>query len=267
VALVCWLASGLAAGAAQPASPNYVIGANDRLKIAVWNQENMSGEYVVAGDGSFSFPLIGRVVANGLTLEHLEAELQRRLSAGYFRNPQVTITVAEYRSRRVHVMGAVRQPGTYPLTGETGLIEALARAGSTTAEAADHVFIIPPTDGREPVSPAQVDLTRVTRVDLRGLDGGQLPTAVSLHDGETVYVPRALTVYVYGQVRSPGSYAIGQETTVRQALALAGGVSDFGAVNRIRVLRKDNHEQREIKVGLNDILKAGDTLVVPERYF
>jgi polysaccharide export outer membrane protein len=74
-------------------------------------------------------------------------------------------------------------------------------------------------------------------------------------------------VYVYGQVRNPGVYPIGQETTVRQALALAGGVSEFGAANRVFVLRLENGKEREIKVQLNDVLKPGDTIVVPERYF
>ena len=77
------------------ASPNYEVGPNDRLRITVWNQEDVSGEYVVSGDGSFTFPLIGRVTAAGLTLSKLEAELKQLLAAGFFRNPQVTAAVIE----------------------------------------------------------------------------------------------------------------------------------------------------------------------------
>ena len=249
------------------APPNYVVGANDRLQITVWNQEDISGEYVVSGDGSFTFPLVGRVAAAGLTLVQLEAELKRLLSAGYFRNPQVTAAVTEYRSKQVFVMGALRAPGTYPLTGEMTLIEALARAGSTSAEAADHAFIIRTPSAEGPVLPGEDASATVTRIDLRALDGGQLPAAVAIQDRDTIFVPRASNVYVYGQVRNPGSYPIGQDTTVRQALSLAGGASDFGAVNRIRVLRLENGTEREIKVELNDVLKPGDTLVVPERFF
>ena len=114
------------------ASPNYVVGPNDRLRITVWNQEDVSGEYVVSGDGTFTFPLIGRVTAAGLTLAKLEAELKQLLAAGFFRDPQVTAAVVEYRSRRIFIMGSVRQPGAVALTGEMSLLEALARAGSTT---------------------------------------------------------------------------------------------------------------------------------------
>jgi polysaccharide export outer membrane protein len=249
------------------ASPNYVVGPNDRLKITVWNQEDVSGEYVVSGDGTFTFPLIGQVKGAGLTLAKLEAELKQLLAAGFFRNPQVTAAVVEYRSRRVFIMGAVRQPGAVPLTREMTLIEALAQVGSTTPEAADHVFILhsPTADG--PILPGQDASASVKRIDLRELNSGQLPETVTIQDGDTVYVPPKLNVYVSGQVRSPGAYPIGQQTTVRQVLALAGGPSEFGAVNRVKILRTENGKETEIKVELNDLVKPGDTVVVPERFF
>ncbi len=247
-------------------SPNYVIGPNDRLRITVWKQDNISGDYVVSADGSFTFPLIGRVVAAGLTLTKFEAELKRLLNAGYFKNPQVTVAVLEFRSKRVHVMGAVRQPGTYPLTGEMSLIEALARAGTTTPDAAETVLIIRSADAEGPVLPGQDPSASVTRVDLRELDSGQLPP-VKLLGGETIHVPRAFMVYVSGQVRTPGSYRIREETTVRQALSMAGGASEFGATNRIKILRKEDGKQREVSVEMEDLVRPDDTIVVPERRF
>jgi polysaccharide biosynthesis/export protein len=249
------------------ASPNYVVGPNDRLRITVWNQEDVSGEYVVSADGSFTFPLIGRVVAAGLTLAKLEGELKQLLTAGYFKNPQITAAVLEYRSKRIFIMGSVRQPGAVPLTGETSLIEALAHAGSTTPDAADHVFILHSQGAEGPVLPGQDASASVKRVDLRELNAGQLPASVVLQDGDTVYVPPKLNVYVSGQVRTPGAYPIGQETTVRQVLSLAGGPSEFGAVNRVKILRIENGKEKEIKVELNDLVKPGDTVVVPERFF
>ena len=62
------------------ASPNYVVGPNDRLRLTVWNQEDVSGEYVVSADGTFTFPLVGQVKAAGLTLSKLEAELKQLLT-------------------------------------------------------------------------------------------------------------------------------------------------------------------------------------------
>ncbi len=252
---------------AGTATPNYVVGPGDRLRINVWNQDNVSGEYVVAGDGSFTFPLIGRVAASGLTLGSLETELRKLLAAGYYNNPQVTASVVEYRSKRVFVMGALRTPGTYPLTGDMSLVEALARAGSTTADAADHLFVIRSAAADGPVLPGESARSEVMRVDLRRLEHGEQSAAVLLQDGDTLYVPRSSTIYVYGEVRRPGAYPIAQDTTVRQALALAGGASEFGAVNRVKILRLIDGREQEMRASLTDRLQPGDTLVIPERLF
>jgi polysaccharide export outer membrane protein len=107
----------------------------------------------------------------------------------------------------------------------------------------------------------------VIRIDLRRLNEGDQASNITLEDGDTVYVPRAATIYVDGQVRRPGSYPIPEGTTVRQVLSLAGGVSEFGAVNRVKILRVVNGQEREIKAKLTDQVMAGDTVVVPERYF
>jgi polysaccharide biosynthesis/export protein len=249
------------------ASPNYIVGPSDRLRITVWNQEDVSGEYVVSADGTFTFPLVGQVRAAGLTLVRLEAELKQLLAAGFFRNPQVTAAVVDYKSKRIFIMGAVRQPGAVPLTRETTLIEALAQAGSTAPDAADHVFILHSKDADGPILPGQDASASVKRIDLRELNAGQLPEAVTVQDGDTVYVPPKQNVYVSGQVRNPGAYPIGQQTTLRQVLALAGGPTEFGAINRVRILRSENGKETEIKVELNDLVKPGDTVVVPERFF
>jgi polysaccharide export outer membrane protein len=244
-----------------------MIGPNDRLRITVWNQNDISGEYNVERDGTFTFPLIGRVDASGLTLGKLEAELRRLLADGFFTNPQVTAAIVEYRSKRVFVMGALREPGTYQMTADMSLIEALAKAGSTTPDAADHALIIRSKNAQGPVLPGQDEAAEVTKVDLRRLNGGQLSSDVIIRDGDTVFVPRALTVYVYGQVRRPGSYPIGQDTTVLQALSLAGGVSEYGASNRVRLLRVVDGKEQELRVKLSDAVQPGDTVVVPERFF
>jgi polysaccharide biosynthesis/export protein len=233
-------ASGAAAQALPTPEGNFVIGPNDRLRITVWNQTNISGEYTVERDGTFTFPLIGRVDATGLTVERLETELRRLLADGFYKNPQVTAAILENRSRRVYVMGELRMPGTYPITGDVSLIDALAKAGSTTAASADHALIIRSRNAQGPVVPGQDASAEVIRVDLRRLDGGLSLSDVIVRDGDTVFVPRASSVFVYGQVRNPGSYPIAQGTTVRQALALAGGVSEYGESNRIKIVRVIN---------------------------
>jgi polysaccharide export outer membrane protein len=252
-----------------PAVADYVIGPQDVLTIQVFDQADLGGKYTVEADGTFSFPLIGRVLAGGLTLRAFETELRKKLADGYFKNPQVTVAVETYRSQRVFVMGEVRQPGPVPLTGGMTLIEALARAGSTMPTASGEVAIVrAPKDAKGPVLPGQGANADIQHANIKDLQAGALSQNVDLHDGDTIFVPRAETIYVFGQVKNPGAYSLTErETTVLQALSLAGGVTENGAMNRVKVVRIAKGEKQEIKMKLTDLVKPGDTVIVPERYF
>lgn len=257
--------------ASQEPPPDYLVGPQDVLAITVWDQADLSGKFTVEADGSFNFPLIGRVQAGGLTLRAIEADIRTRLSDGYFKNPQLTVAVDTYRSQRVFVVGEVRVPGTYTLTGNMSLIEALSRAGSTTPTASTEVVIVHAPEGKAasgPVLPGQSDAAQTVRFDLNDLQSGGVAKNVALRDGDTIFVPRADTIYVFGQVKNPGAYALqSKETTVMQALSLAGGVTDRGSTGRLKIVRVVKGVKKEIKVKLTDLVQPGDTLVVPERFF
>jgi polysaccharide export outer membrane protein len=261
----------LVLGAAVEAQVNnYIIGPQDVLAIALYDQQDLSGKYTVEADGTFTFPLIGRVKAGGLTLRDVEQALRKELANGFFKNPQVSVAVEQYRSQRVFVMGEVRTPGPYPLVGDMTLIEALARAGSTTEHAAGEALIVRSTDTARPagpVLPEQESGTEVLRIDIKALQSGRLSSNAALRDGDTIFVPRAELVYVFGQVNRPGSYTLQRGTTVLQALSLAGGVTDRGTTGRIRIARVVDGKKTEVRVKLEDTVLPGDTIIVPERFF
>jgi len=168
-------------------------------------------------------------------------------------------------------MGEVRSPGTYPLTGNMTLIEALARAGSTTMDAGGEAVIVRPPAGKAasaPVLPNQVEASQVVRVSIGDLQSGQLSQNIALQDGDTIFVPRAETIYVFGQVKNPGAYPLKtKDTTVLQALSLAGGVTDRGSTSRIKIVRLVEGKKTELKAKLGDPVLPGDTIIVQERYF
>jgi len=248
---------------AQPAA-DYTIGPLDILSVQVFDQPELAGKYTVEADGTLTFPLIGRVKAAGLSVRTFETELKKRLSDGFFRNPQVTVAIEQYRSQRIFVMGEVRAPGPVPLTGGMTLIEALARAGSTLPSASGEVSVVRPPQGAKAATAGGAEILRAT---IRDLESGALKQNIELHDGDQIFVVRAETVYVFGQVRTPGAYGIQKDTTVLQALSLAGGVTENGAMNRIKIVRVVNGETKEVKVKLTDVVRPGDTIKVPERYF
>src|SRR5205823_2818940 len=153
--------------------------------------------------------------------------------------------------------------------GNMNLVEAIARAGSTLPSASGEAVIVHAGENvAGPTMPNSDEAKDIVRINLRELENGAFSNNAAVRDGDTIFLPRAQSVYVFGQVKNPGAYSLQQQnTTVLQALALAGGVTDRGTTNRIKIIRIVNDEKKEIKVKLIDLVQAGDTIVVSERFF
>ena len=108
------------------------LGPGDVFEVRVFRQEEMTQPYSVSAEGTISFPLIGVVEVAGKTPAQIEEELRARLADGYLKNPQVSVLVKEYRSKKVSVIGQVQKPGTFPYTDGMTIIEAIAGAGGFT---------------------------------------------------------------------------------------------------------------------------------------
>lgn len=246
----------------------YVVGPLDVLTITVFGEADLSRRYTVDADGTIDFPFIGRTKAGGLTLRELGDAIAKRLASGFLVNPQVSVEVAEYRSKSVFIVGEVRSPGSYPVKGNMSLVEALALAGPTGA-ASSEVIVVHPDPERTDGGPLMPDAAgaRSVRVNIKELQSGKLSQNVQLQDGDTIFVPKAETFFVTGHVRSPGSYVYEPGMTVLQAIALAGGLSDRGSRRGMKVLRVAGGKQVEIEVKETDLIKAGDTLLIRQRFF
>jgi polysaccharide export outer membrane protein len=250
-------------------APEYVLGAHDEFSITVWGPGGGTERFTVEADGTFTFPMLGRLRAGGLTVRQLQDELTQRLRDGYFKEPRVTVNVEAYQSQRIFIVGEVKSPGTYSLARPMTLVEALTLAGSTTGNAGSVALVRRRADGKAsggPVTEAGEGVTEI-RADLTGLPAGVLTTNPVLRDGDTIAVPPVAPVYVFGHVGRPGEYTIGGDTSVRQLLSLAGGVTQRGAEGRIKIMREVDGREEQIDVELDDRVRPGDTVIVPERYF
>ena len=133
--------------APRPAQPSispdrYVVGPQDTLSITVVGEPELTNKYRVDSDGSITLPYIGRQPAAGFTIADLQMKIATLLKDGYLQNPQVLIDVDQYKSRSVYVTGNVRAPGKVPMNGPTiTLIEALALAGSPSADASNQITV------------------------------------------------------------------------------------------------------------------------------
>jgi len=112
-------------------SDDYVIGQGDVIEVFVWRNEQLSREVVVRPDGKISLPLLQDIQAEGFTVVQLKSQITRRLNK-HLDNPRVSVIVKSIDSYRVSVLGRVRNPGVYPITGKTTLAEAIALAGGFT---------------------------------------------------------------------------------------------------------------------------------------
>jgi polysaccharide export outer membrane protein len=242
-------------------SDNYVIGPQDQLSITVFEEPSLTGKYRVENDGFFNFPFLERVRAAGRTLSGLQAEMTKLLADGFLRNPQVRVEIDQYKSQTIFVTGEVRNPNEYTMTGSSmTLLQALAMAGSPTANASNEVIV-----SRQPVTPgAEMEIIRVNRKDL---ELGRAGYDLGLKDGDVINVPKAQTFYISGYVRNTGTYVLDPGLTVEQAVALAGGLTERGSSRRMVASRLVKGKLTDVSVKLEDKVQAGDTIKVPSRFF
>jgi polysaccharide export outer membrane protein len=258
----------------------YEIGPEDIVHVVVLGQDKMTGDFPVDRDGLLTFPILGKVKASGMSAEDLERKLTTLLADGYLKHPQVSLAVKEYRSQRVYVSGEVQKPGMYPLKADRSLRALLADVGNLTADAGHEVVVIRPPKGTEVVAPAEIptdeageaDLAKipdaeVIRVSVKALLSGAPDAAPELQAGDTVLVPRAAQVYITGFVAKQGPYRFQEDTTVLQALTVAGGITERGSSKRVKIIRTVDGKKAEMKAKMTDLVQPGDTIVVPERFF
>jgi protein involved in polysaccharide export with SLBB domain len=136
---------------------DYRLGAADKVRILVYNEPNLSGEFSVNSGGVLSIPLIGDVVALNRTTTDIRKEIERRLSDGYLRAPQVSIDVLEFRP--FYILGEVNKPGDYPYSAGLTVLKAVATANGFTYRADQkHFFLKHPGDTTETKYSVSTDL-------------------------------------------------------------------------------------------------------------
>lgn len=254
-----------------PIRNGYVLGPEDQITIRVLDAEEIDNKVVrVDFSGFIRLPLVGRIQAAGLTIDQLETELVRELKK-YMRDPQVSVSVTEFRSQPVSVLGAVRNPGVLQVQGRKTLLEMISLAGGIDPEAGHSIKITRRKEfGPIPLKSAVADETgqyTVADVDLESILEARNPAEnIEVKPNDVITVPRGQLVYVMGQVKTPGGFVLRQRETLSalQALALAQGLDRTAKPQDARILRtvKGAPRRLEINVDLRKILQ-GKTSDVP----
>ncbi len=245
ILLLAWqdpLPSPTPGGANLPAQK---IGPNDLLAITVYGAPELTRTVRVSDDGLIRLPMLKqKIEARGA----MPAELETRIAAALVAekilvDPAVTVNVAEYHSRPISVVGAVRRPLTFQAWGKTTLLEAIARAEGLNADAGTEILVT------RPPNPPQ-------RISVKSLiDAADPSVNITLEGGEEVRVPQAGRVFVVGNVKKPGTFRIedGNGLTVLKALALAEGLTPF-ATKEAYIYRRGTASGEEVPIDLRKIL-------------
>ena len=147
------------AGAGGSSVPSYRLGSGDEIKVTVFGETDLSGAYVVDGDGQITMPLVGQVVVGKLTLSEASTSLETRLKDGWLRDPKVTAELV--KGRPYYILGEVNKPGEYPFSAGLTVMNAIASAGDFTYRADKARILIKSADNP---NEREVDLTPTTPV-------------------------------------------------------------------------------------------------------
>jgi polysaccharide export outer membrane protein len=244
--------------------PVLKLQAGDLVAVSVYDAPELTRTVRVDPDGSIRLPLLAEgVKAIGLMPRELEIEVGNALkSEEILVDPIVKITVVEYHSRPISVMGAVRRPVTFQSDGTTRLLDALSRAEGFTDDAGPEVLV------------TQNDAVQRIAVK-RLMDGSDPALNVRLLGNEEVRVPVAGKIFVLGNIRKPGGFPIRDpaDKTVLKMVALSEGLMPFSQKIAYIVRRRDGETPQEIPIELAQImerkspdvtLETGDILYVPD---
>lgn len=237
----------------------YKLNINDQIYISVWGYPELQQKAAVGPDGTISFPLIGAVRAEGLTVNELGDKIKGELSK-YIKNPEVNISLLTYRESRVMVIGAVNRPGTYQLVSGQRILDIISLAGG-----------IGPTGDMSSVMLTRGD--EVIKIDLESMLTGEKDREDKnylLEDGDVLYIPESTVgVTILGEVKQPGRYKIKKGLRLSDLLAMAGSLTEkaeltatytsedsIRRVNLEALLAGDMEE--------NPVLKEGDSVFVPQ---
>jgi polysaccharide export outer membrane protein len=249
----------------------YLIGPDDLLSISVLESADLTRDVRVASDGTIGLPLLAEHPhVAGLSLAQAEALLKKKYQeSGVLNDPNITISLKELESRPVTVMGSVRAPGVFQVSGQVRLMRLISMAGGFGEDAGKTVQVIHEDNAGE---------QQVTQVKIEDIRLGQPDANVAVRGGDTVNVLPTGSVYVIGAVNKPGRFLLPsdtQQTTVLNIVAMSEDLKRTAKGSHAVLIRRKGTggEVEEIPVDVPKILarqmpdvavRANDVLFVPD---
>jgi polysaccharide biosynthesis/export protein len=233
----------------------YRIGARDLLEIRVFGQDKLNTTARVTEQGKITFPYLGEVPVEGLTASELERKLVQLLEKNLYRNPEVSVRILEFQSKQASVLGAVAKQGFIELIGRQTLLQVITAAGGLMRDAGKEIIVFrQQPDGT--TSPLHIIVD-----DL--MQKGDPNSNIVIEPGDTimVQVDKTVTIYISGEVRTPGVLQVMKSRipTLTQAIAQAGGFTDQARKGKVIVTRRnDRGEEKKFEIDVARIQSGKD---------
>ena len=235
--------------AAPPTSARddgYVLGVNDRVRVLVFGEASLSGEFLVDSTGRLAMPFIGEIPAAGLTRRALEDALEAKLSQEeILLDPRVSVDLLNFRP--YYILGEVTRPGEYPFTTGLNVFNAVATAGGFTT-LANQTRVMIKRQGQETESEYS------------------LMSPVTVEPGDTIRIIKG-AFYILGEVTRPGEYPFSEGLTVQNAVATAGGFTYRANQRQVFIKHRNETQERRVRMSASLPVQPGDTIRITERFF
>ena len=241
---------------------DYIVGEEDVLRVTVYDHPELTTTERVSGEGIITLPLIGDIKVAGLTTDQMAKKIASGLSDGFIVDPNVSVFVVEFRSKKTIVMGYVNKPGIYMLSGNTTFLELISLAGGLTKDAGNKATVKRKySENKKGEGIITIDLKKL-------IEEGDTSLNIPLMDGDNVFVAKAGVFYITGEIKAPAAYKYEEGITLIKAVTMAGGFTDKASAGRIRIIRKVDKKEKVIqKAAMDEPLFPDDIIIVPESFF
>jgi len=237
---------------------DYTVGEGDVLDINVYENEDLTTTVRVSSSSIIRVPLIGEISVKGMTVSQVAGRIEKLLADGYLVNPQVDVFISEHRSKQAIILGQIRNPGQYELRGEITFLEFISKAGGLTPDAGSRATIKRSKGASKSRVSIVIDLEKLIKK-------GDATLNIPIQDEDSVYISKAKTYYVSGEVKKPDSYKYESDVTVIMAITKAGGFSKIAAKGKVRIIRIVDGQKRIFeKVNMDAQVLPEDVIIVPE---
>ena len=260
-------ASSLLTYAQEAPDSTYILRANDIIRLDVYEEPELSGAVRILKTGQVSFPLIGSLEISGLTIKAATAKIRSLYAADYLVDPKLTLTIQEYATDYIWVIGAVINAGqiAIPVSGHIDLASAIATAGGISPSAdTNSILLVRESGETSTYTMNAISNSNTGRIKLQAND--------RIIVNQSAYVGKSVTILGRVGHQGPVPFPINGQLDLISAIAQAGGLTELANPKKITVNRKGkviSLDYREISERGDKpfILQPNDIITVPERLF